>query len=378
MNPPSAFPPSSSSETPPPRPLGAPPSPEVIEAAAAAWLSLRDRGMSPAETAEFVRWLQQDPQHATLFAELDAVWKDFDRLGAVPAVAPAVAGATPDAASTLASAAGADLLAPRVRPRPHRALAWTALALGTAAAIALLFLTVSHFRTPRHTAETTIGAFQKLDLPDGSVAQLNTDSALDVAFTATERRVTIARGEVFFNVTKDPARPFIVTSGAVAIRAVGTAFNVRQRSTSVDILVTEGRVRVDDTRVGRSLLPAAVSSVAPATEPPLLLAGELAIVPATAATPVKVERLSAPATQRALAWQERRLEFDAVPLAEVVAEFNRYNRQQLVIDDPALAAKRFSGTFRADGYESLVRLLEENFAVTATRNDRAIILHARR
>ena len=335
----------------------------MIEAAAAAWLSLRDRGMSPAETTEFVRWLQQDPQHAATFAELDAVWKDFDRLGAVPA---------PSLAVAASSSPDAELLAPRARPRHHRTLAWTATALGAAAAVVLLLLTVSHFLTPRHTAETAIGAFQKIDLPDGSVAQLNTDSALDLAFTATERRVTIARGEVFFNVTQDPARPFIVTSGAVAVRAVGTAFNVRQRSASVDVLVTEGSVRVDDSQGGHSLLPPTGAT------PALLSAGELAVVPATAATPATVARLSAPATQRALAWQERRLEFDAVPLAEVVAEFNRYNRQQLVIDDPALAAKRFSGTFRADGYESLVRLLEANFAVTARRNDRAIVLHARR
>jgi transmembrane sensor len=341
----------------------------MIEAAAAAWLSLRDRGMSPAETTEFVRWLQQDPQHAAIFAELDAVWKDFDRLGAVPAPSPTL---------TVGSAPDADLLAPRARARHHRTLAWTATALGAAAAVALLLFSLAHLRTPRHAAETAVGAFQKLDLPDGSVAQLNTDSALDTAFTPTERRVRIVRGEVFFNVTKDPARPFIVTSGAVAVRAVGTAFNVRQRAEAVEVLVTEGRVRVDDTRAGRSLLPA--DSAATTAEPPLLSAGDFAVVPstATAATPAKVERLSAPATQRALAWQERRLEFDAVPLAEVVAEFNRYNRQQLVIADPALAAKRFSGTFRADGYESLVRLLEENFAVTATRNDRAIVLHARR
>lgn len=361
----------SASDTPPPRPPdGAPPtsSPEVIEAAAAAWLSLRDRGMSPTETAEFVRWLQQDPQHAATFAELDAVWKDFDRLGTVPSPTTTV----PDA----------DLLAPRIRPRRHRTLAWTAAALGAAAAIVLLLLTVSHFRSPRHTAETAVGAFQKLDLPDGSIAQLNTDSAIDTAFTATERRVRIVRGEVFFQVTKDSARPFIVTSGSVAVRAVGTAFNVRQRADAVEVLVTEGRVRVDDAHAGHSLLPAPVSTASSSTEPPLLLAGERATVrlsaPATSAPAATVEQIAEPAAHRALAWQERRLEFDAVPLAEVVHEFNRYNRQQLVIADSTLAAKRFSGNFRADSYESLVRLLETDFAVTALRTDREIVLRSGR
>lgn len=338
------------------------PSPEVIEAATAVWLSLRDRGMNAAETAEFVRWLQQDPQHAAVFAELDAVWKDFDRLSAVPG-------------SATAAAPDADLLAPRARPPASRAWAWTGA--GLAAAAALVVLAAIQSSTPSHTAETAVGAFQKLDLPDGSVAQLNTDSAIDTAFTATERRVRIVRGEVFFNVTQDPARPFIVTSGPVAVRAIGTAFNVRRRADSVEILVTEGRVRVDDAEAGRSLLPAAALAH---PEPALLIAGERATVAlargnsAAPPSPATVVAVSRPATQRFLAWQERRLEFDAESLDEVVREFNRYNQRKLVIADSRLSSRRFSGTFRADGCESLVRLLEQDFGVAAETREREIVL----
>ena len=330
------------------------PSFELIEAAAA-WLSLRDRGISPAETTEFVRWLQHDPRHATVFTELDAVWNDFDRLVTVPASSPA-------SANSSLLPADADFLAPRTRSRHHRMLTWATLPFG-AAAVALLLLTASSLRMPRHTAETAVGAFQKFDLPDGSVAQINTDSAIDTAFIATERRIRLVRGEVFSQSPKTPRAPF-VTSGPVAVRAVGTAFNVRQRAVATEVLVTVGRVRVDDAHAGHSLLPA--TSSAPATEPPLLVAGERATV----------EKIAPPAAQRALAWQERRLEFDASPLAEVAREFDRYNRQQLVIPDAPLSAKRFSGTFRADAYESLVRLLETDFVVTATRTDREIVLRS--
>jgi transmembrane sensor len=336
------------------------PAPEVVEAAAAAWLSLRDRGMSAAETAEFVRWLQIDPQHAAIFAELDGAWKSFDRLSAI-------------SASSAVAEIDADLLAPRLRPRRRRLLIWGALSAAAAASILLIVTSP----VPPHAAETAVGAFQKFDLPDGSVAQLNTDSAIDTDFSATERRVRVVRGEVFFNVTKDPARPFIVTSGRVAVRAVGTAFNVRSRNAAVEVLVTEGRVRVDDVQQGQSVLPRVTSSAA---EPPVLVAGERAVVavPASSAAPVSVsatvEKIAAPATLRALAWQERRLEFDGEPLAEVVREFNRYNRHQLLIDDGALAARRFSGTFRADGYETLVRLLETDFGVVAARGERATVL----
>ena len=348
----------------PPRTPDPTPKPELIEAAAAAWLSLRDRGMSAAETAEFMQWLQHDPQHATVFADLDRVWKDFDRLGAVPAL------------PSVTAAPNADLLAPRVRSRHHRSLGWGLL--GAAAAAAIVLLAVSHFRLPRFTAETAVGAFQKLDLPDGSVAQLNTDTAVDTTFTATDRRVRVVRGEVFFTVTKDPARPFIVTAGPVAVRAVGTAFNVRHDPTGIEILVTEGRVRVDDAGKGQSLLAPADGG----TAAPLLVAGERACVPVRASDSVPAEasvaKMAASGVQRALAWQERRLEFDAASLTEVVREFNRYNRTRLVIADEQLAAKRFSGTFRADGYESLVRLLETDFGVTATRSEGVIDLRVRR
>ncbi len=80
--------------------------------------------------------------------------------------------------------------------------------------------------------------------------------------------------------------------------------------------------------------------------------------------------------QRALAWQERRLEFDGTPLGEVATEFNRYNRRQLVIVDAARSNRRFSGTFRADGYEPLVSLLQIDLGVLVeTRgNDRILRL----
>ncbi len=348
------------------RPPERSPSVEMIEATAAAWLSLRDRGMSAAETAEFVRWLQQDPRHATVFDELNRVWQDFDRLGSVPA--PGAANPAPEG----------DLLAPRFRPRAHPRQLWPAL--GVAAAAAILLLGAIFLRGPRHAAETAIGAFQKLDLPDGSVAQLNTDTAIDTTFTATERRVRILRGEVHFTVTKDPARPFIVTVGQVAVRAVGTAFNVRQRGTEVEVLVTEGRVRLDRSTNGESLLAAS----SPAEEPPLLVAGERATViqPASTAAPAPivatVQKVSDPEVQRALAWQERRLEFDSVPFDEVVREFNRYNQRKLVIGDAHLAARRFSGTFRADGYDALARLLEKDFGVTVVRTGGEIVLRETR
>jgi transmembrane sensor len=345
--------------------LSPPTDPEAIEAAAAVWLSLRDRGMTESETAEFMRWLQQSSKHAEIFGELDAVWRDFDRAGALRPMG----GAAPQP----------ELLAPRPRVRVGRGRRRFSAVAGALAAAAAITVAWVGWTRLAPTAETSVGAFQKLDLPDGSVVQLNTDSAIKVRYSDAERRVELLRGEAHFDVAKNPARPFIVAANHVAVRAVGTAFNVRLRTDAVDVLVTEGKVQVNDTVKGASLLPA----VPETSGPPLLVQGERVVVPLTEAREtapqtlaVAVSEVAPVEMQRSLAWQERRLEFDDLPLGEVVAEFNRYNRTKLVIADPALQTKRFSGTFRADNFEPFVRLLEENFGVVTGRSAQGIELRA--
>jgi transmembrane sensor len=77
---------------------------------------------------------------------------------------------------------------------------------------------------------------------------------------------------------------------------------------------------------------------------------------------------------RALAWQPRLLQFSSAPLAEVVAEFNRYNTLQLALADPALAAFPVTTSFRSDNAEGFVRLLEVTAGVQAERRGDTISL----
>ena len=329
---------------------------DEIEAVAAVWLSLRDRGMSSAETTEFMRWLQQDPAHAAAFADLESAWRDVGRL----AVVRSDADSPPDR----------DLLAPRPRPRRRRGPFVAALAAAAAVAVGIF---IGHEATiTRATAVTTVGSFQKIDLPDGSVVQLNTDSALDFEFSGKTRQVRLRRGEAHFEVAKDPSRPFFVSAGGISVRAIGTAFNIRLRGADVEVLVTEGRIGV---RSAESKKKREEPAAAAALE---LSAGEITLVPQAQVAAAKVTEIAAPQVRRTLAWQERRIEFDALPLADVVEEFNRYNRCKLVITEPALARKVFTGTFRADGYQAFVRILEDTFGVRADRRTDEIRLQSRR
>ena len=333
---------------------------EALEAIAGVWLSLRDRGMNATETEAFMRWLQEDPRHASVFATLDETWRDLDQLSTL------VRPGTP---------ANPDTLAPRYRRRLAKV---PMLAFGTAAALAAL-LCVFAWRghLPAHFAETSIGAFQNVELPDGSTAQLNTDSAIDVDMRPTERGVRVVRGEVHFTVKKDSSRPFIATADNIRVKAIGTAFVVRSRETAVEVLVTEGRVQLQDLNNQLLALPGDPIGAQGVS------AGQRALVPTTKGDrlvirgEVQLERISDEEIRRRLAWQGQRLEFDSTPLGEVVAEFNRYNRTQLVVEDPEIGTRPFTGSFRADGYEAFAALLEKNFGVTIAREAGRIRLGVR-
>ncbi len=164
------------------------------------------------------------------------------------------------------------------------------------------------------------------------------------------------------------------------MQAVGTVFNVRVRPESVEVLVTEGRVRVDDVASGGTLLASSGSPDGKEDLQPVLAARQRVVVPVAATVrlaPAVADVVAPRQIEQALAWQDRRLKFESTPLHEVIAEFNRYNRHKLVIEDSALAAQKFGGTFRPEGYETLIGLLEQSFSVVAERNEHATILRRR-
>lgn len=334
----------------------------ALEQAAAEWFFRRDAGLTEAEEAELQAWLSVSPQHAEAFEEIAATWDQSllvkDRVMRRPEV---------KAESQSDTRRGWKQI-------------WMPAVLGIAAALAVGFF---GWWQPAHysgTMTTTVGEIRQWRLPDGSTIDLNTDSTVAVQFSFGERRIDLVQGEAHFAVAKNPDRPFTVEAGQVSVRAVGTAFNVRRRTEAVDVIVTEGKVKVD----APNLEPAVAS--ASATLVPVrdlyLEAGRRVSVALVAkaeipATPA-VEIVSQPAIAQSLAWQKRKVEFADASLGEMVAEFNRYNRHQLVINDPALAEKRFGGAFPADDYESFVQVLESTFGVVAERKRERTVLHLKR
>src|SRR5205814_7462486 len=94
----------------------------------------------------------------------------------------------------------------------------------------------------------------KQTLPDGSVVHLNTGAAISVAYTHSSRRVVLDRGEAHFQVEKS-VTPFVVAAHGIEVRAVGTVFSVQLMPQAVEVLVTEGRVAVDQSASNAPLPP---------------------------------------------------------------------------------------------------------------------------
>lgn len=326
----------------------------AIERAAAEWFFRKDRGLSARESDELEAWLRQDSRHADVFAEIAATWDQSLLVEEDLATRPAV-----------------KRVAEPIPQRRARRFAWFPVAAGAAAAVALMVGYLAWWKPAHYTGRmiTDVGEIRHWELPDGSTIDLNTDSIVTVTYSFAERRIDLGKGEAHFAVAKNPDRPFTVAAGHVSVRAVGTAFDVRRRVEAIDVIVTEGKVKV-----AAPVIAPAQAGASPVTLPAqslFLEAGHrvsVAIVAKAETVPPAptVETVSAPVIAQTLAWQKRRVEFVDATLGEMVAEFNRYNRHQLVIDDPRLAAMRFGGAFPANDYPSFVKVLESTFSVTAT------------
>jgi len=181
---------------------------------------------------------------------------------------------------------------------------------------------------PPKIERTVRGEVRAVALSDGSRMTLDADSAVQIAFTPTERNLTLLKGRANFDVRHDAGRPFAVRAAEHRIVAVGTKFDVGLQQSGFNVVLTEGRVKVLD-----------VQSRAPAI---MLDAGQTLIVEEGAAP-----RIEQADQEGGSDWAEGFLTFRNQPLGQVIEEMNRYTTDRLVIRDPRVAALRVTGTLRA-------------------------------
>jgi transmembrane sensor len=204
------------------------------------------------------------------------------------------------------------------------------------------------------TIETQASEWRSLPLNDGSLVSVGPHTRLRNQFGERQRLLRLARGEALFEVAKDASRPFIVDAELAVVRATGTRFGVSRRDREVIVTVEEGTVLVSRDR--------------DQANPVEVEGGEQAVV--TSTWPPAVQRVDA---MRALAWSSRRLIFDNDSVAVAVAEFNRRNRVQLVVD-PALSTQRVFGEFYADDPASFAESIVNTRKGVVVHQSRDIIL----
>jgi len=219
-----------------------------------------------------------------------------------------------------------------------------AVTLGIAATVACALVGGAYVWVSQSSTQyaTVVGEQHSSKLEDGSLVILNTDSRVKVRYTSSQRDLQLLQGEALFDVADDSRRPFVVEAGDVAVRALGTRFNVYRHDLITDISVAQGAVQIS----------------AGARTSARVNAGEQAQVDGGRITIRGNANIAA-----ALAWRERKLIFEDMPLPAVVKELNRYNRGKVVLVGDVGEGKRVSATFENDDPQSLVDFLKSEWGL---------------
>ena len=281
------------------------------------WFAARLGPRRNALEAAFSAWLGADPKHRREYAACEFAW----------------------------GLAGEAHIA--TRPQRRRAPFARVAAAALAASLAAIAVGSWVFRTPTPPLvyRTGPGEQRIVRLADGSQVNINTRSRLEVRIDRRHRDLRLVTGEAFFDVVKDAARPFIVATDIGSARAVGTRFNVLVYAERVEVSTEEGKVLVQP--------PDATSSGVLAT------AGTRAIL-ARGMRQAAIDRAD---LNRIDNWRARRLEFDRVPLSEVLAEFSRYTLLPIRAATPAVGQVSVSAVLKVGDIDALKATLNAAFGL---------------
>jgi transmembrane sensor len=312
---------------------------EHIEETAARWLLRREEPeWSDADAAGLEAWLEESFAHKAAFWRLEDGWSRAGRMAALR---------SPEPAAPAARRA-------RRPAQPRKSFrSWRPAAIAASLVVAIaagMWATSGSFGVAPKTYATEIGGRASVPLEDGSRVELNTATTLRTKVTGGRRQVWLDRGEAYFDVARDEARAFTVDAGQRRVVVLGTRFSVRRDGDRLTVAVVEGRVRVE---------PASAEAGTAArvlTRGDMVLADGASLVVTHKPVDAVVERLS---------WREGMLTFDQSTLGEAAAEFNRYNRKQVVVRGAA-ANVRIGGAFEAGNVDAFARLLRQAYGLQVT------------
>ena len=327
-----------------------------VQQEAAAWIIKLDKGdLSKADNKALHIWLAQSKTNEREFIELAEVWGLADQLPSITQVN----------------------ISEYKAETSNQAMGWPRGAIAASIVVCCVFvgslfwLTSPGQNPPMMVSyHTVIGEIRDVTLSDGSVISLNTNTNIDVNYTAQKRRVTLHKGEAHFKVAKDKQRPFSVEVGDKVVTAVGTAFNIRKSDHAADLVVTEGRVSVDNRKNTQPKKGDASADKA------LLMvsAGEQLSIAPTAETNI-AEKFNPEEVERKLSWTDGMISFENTPLIQAIDEVSRYTERKIIIADEDLKSLKVGGYFKAGETDSMLEVLQLSFNINVqTRDDNVVVL----
>jgi transmembrane sensor len=309
-----------------------------INAQAAAWIarSLHEN-WNEAECRARDEWLAQSPSHQIAYWRLESAWSQTNRLTALRGAAPQ------DAAPP----------ATRMRASVFKAVAAIMLfaALGG--------LGQRYYAKGTNTAatySTALGERKLLTLADGTEIELNTNTEIKASVIGAERRIRIEKGEAYFHVKHDPAHPFVVIAAGQKIVDIGTEFVVRRMPGALRVAVLEGRVGLGNAK-GRASEELESGDVATARN-----------------DSISVTHRPLSDIVTGLSWRHGKLVFHHTPLVEAADEFNRYNREKLVVADAAAGEITINGTFSTADIHAFARLAHAVLGLRVSESGGTIVI----
>lgn len=310
------------------------------------WLVRLDEGLSDAQKQELTSWLRHR-RHRDAFLEMAQLWDKMDCLSQLSELFPDVPNKTRRHTPLLAMAATVMLMV------------FTGLTTWQLWPVSPSVLQVQHVGT----FTSAVGQQRQIPLPDGSHLWLNTDSVADVTFTGNQRLIHLRRGELHIAVAKDRQRPLSVLAGQQQIQAVGTEFNVALNQDDVELIVTEGKVKVASGVSGKQDLLG--------KDKVTLADNSLAVTQGFKARlntqqTGTLQRMRSDELESVQAWRNGQLIFRGEPLAAVLHEVSRYTTKQFVIRDTQLAQVQVAGLFNTRDVDAMLASLAQNFGLQFT------------
>jgi len=188
-----------------------------------------------------------------------------------------------------------------------------------------------------------VGIRSQVVLPDGSKVWLNAESTLKfpVPFPKDIRNVDLL-GEAYFEVAKNQKQPFVVHSGNVAVKVLGTKFDCKAfaEDNTIEVILEEGKVALN-------------ANVASGLEESIMKPGDRAVIEkATGKTQIRNEEIG-----KYIAWHNGKLVFDNTSMAEVASMIERWYGVEVVVQDRDILNYRFTTTFDNESIFHVIELL---------------------